>query len=329
MDDVSLGHGIDVDGMSLDEVFSVLGNETRLNILRSLWEASIPANGVAASDTVSYTDLRRDVDIDDSGKFNYHLSKLTPHFVHEAADGYRLSRAGERIARSVLTVSDAFADLGFPHELQTDCPFCGSTTIATCDDQQLRIQCTECHGMFGDQAPAGTIAVLGFPTAGMTDKTLEEFLEANLFKCQLDITYMMHGICRECGGPVLPSITTCDNHELVNEPICDTCHSPFEVWVDQRCNRCYYGKRLPVELYVMGLAPVIGFLYEYDVDVLEPTFEELATCLREWFTTSVSDDPFRIDVSIEPADNFLSLTLDEEMTVIDLDQSFSPANIPM
>lgn len=319
MDDVSIGHGIDVDGMSPEEVFAVLGNETRLNILRALWEASVPVDGGATSDVLSYTDLRRAVAVDDSGQFNYHLSKLTPHFVRDTVGGYGLSHAGERIARSVLTVSDAFADLGFPHELPFDCPFCDSPTIATCDDQQLRIQCTDCPGMFGDQAPAGTIAVLGFPTAGMTNKTLEEFLTANLYKCQLDITYMMHGLCRECGGPVTPSITSCDDHRRANGPLCDTCHSPFEVWVDQRCDRCYYGKRLPVELYVMGLAPVIGFLYDHDIDVLAPRFEDLATCLREWFNTSVSDDPFRIDVSIEPADDALTLTLDEEMTVVDLD----------
>lgn len=327
MDNVSLGHGIAVDGMSPDEVFTVLGNETRLNILRTLWEASIPGNGVAASDTVTYTDLRHGVDIGDSGKFNYHLSKLTPYFVQDADDGYRLTKAGERITRSILTVSEAMTDFGFPHELQTGCPFCGSDTLATFEDQQLRVQCTECRGMFGDQAPSGTLAVLGFPTAGMTNTTFEEFLGTNLFKCQLDITYMMHGVCRECGGPVTSSVTTCDDHRLVDGPICDTCHSPFEVWVDQRCNRCYYGKHLPVELYVMGLAPVIGFLYEHDIDVLEPTFKEVAACLREWFTTSVTTNPFRIDIAIEPADDVLTLTVNEEMTVTHVDRPLSPANM--
>mgnify|MGYP006896978699 CR=1 FL=1 len=55
----------------------------------------------------SFSELRRQTGVDDNGKFSYHISKLIPHFVRQTDDGYRLSGAGKRIARTVIAVSGA------------------------------------------------------------------------------------------------------------------------------------------------------------------------------------------------------------------------------
>lgn len=316
MDTASLSHGIDLDGISPDEAFAILGNETRLDILRVLWSASVPGAGTDPT-ILSYSDLLRGVELADSGKFNYHLSKLVPHFVAQTDGGYRLTRAGKRIARTVVAVSDGEA-AGFPCDLDVDCPFCGGRVTATYHDQQLVVRCNECGGKHGHDAPDGTLSIMGFPAAGLTDRTPEEVLERGLYKCMLDVAYMMHGVCRECAGRIATSVSVCDDHETADDPICRTCETPYEVWAEQRCERCGLAKRLPVELFVMGLAPVIGFFYDHGVDVLEPSYEEINACVNTLYTVSVADDPFRIHVTIEAEGEELILRLDDTLTVVDV-----------
>ncbi|SDQ26088.1 ArsR/SmtB family transcription factor [Natronobacterium texcoconense] len=95
------------------DALEALGNETRLAILRTLAEADGP---------LAFSELRERVGIRDSGKFNYHLSRLCEYFVRERQEGYELGHAGTRL---IATTDAAGSD-----ELEggTDpepCPVCG------------------------------------------------------------------------------------------------------------------------------------------------------------------------------------------------------------
>lgn len=311
---------IDLNGVSVEEAFAVLGDETRLDIIRILWQAGALHEYDdldVSTTTMSFTELRRRAGIDDNGRFNYHLSKLTPHFVRQTDDGYRLSGAGKKIARTVVAISgDAAPDVS--DEVNTNCPLCGGSVTATYEDQWLRFTCTECDGLFGDAAPEGTIMNSPFPPAGTTDRTQDEALTTSLYRCMLDLTYMMRGICRECAGVVSGSVSVCDDHEADNGKPCDTCGTPFRVWGEMRCNACRFAKNLPVELCVLGLPSVIAFLYRQDVDVLAPSLGEIVDVLSTQVETSVTENPLRVTATIEAGDDRLTLVLDEQMTVIDV-----------
>jgi hypothetical protein len=312
---------IDLDGISPDEAFSILGNEIRLDIIRVLWEAGA-ANQYddvcSAAATMSFTDLRRHVDIRDNGKFNYHVSKLTPHFVRRTDDGYRLSGAGKRIARTVIAVSGA-DDVDVSETLDTPCPLCDSPMTATYEDQWFRVECTGCEGLFGDELPDGAVYLANYPSAGLASRTPEEALETGLFRCLLDQAYLMQGVCRECAGPVSTTLSVCDDH-APGSGHCDACGTRSPVWADQRCDTCGFAKRLPIEICTMGLTPVIGFLDERGYDVLEPTFEDLVELLEERFEASVNRDPFYVTVSVEGGVDSLRVALDERMNVIEIDR---------
>lgn len=77
-----------------DDAFSVLGNETRMEIIQELADAS---------DRLPFSELRDRVGVSDSGQFNYHLDKLVGHFVEDTEDGYGLRRAGERVIEAVVS----------------------------------------------------------------------------------------------------------------------------------------------------------------------------------------------------------------------------------
>jgi len=317
---------VDLDGLAPDEAFAVLGNEIRLDIIRVLWHADAAHEYDDVSDiaeSMSFSELRRRVDVDDNGQFNYHLSQLAPQFVRRTEDGYRLSDAGKQIARTVIAVSGA-EDVDFSTDLERDCPLCDAPMTARYEDQWLRISCTECDGMFGDKAPDGSVFFSNYPAAGLSDRTPDEALTTGFYRCMLDITYMMRDVCRECAGSISASVSVCDSHRPREGEPCSQCGTRFPVWTEQRCDGCGYAKRLPVEPFVLTLSPVIGFLAEEGIDVLAPELSELVDTLQNRVETSVSEDPFRVSVTIEGEAGMLTVSLDDSMNVVDQDRRTRP-----
>lgn len=97
------------------DALSVLGDETRIAILRALAEAEGP---------LTFTDLRERVGIRDTGRFNYHLTKLCEHFVRDTRDGYELGHAGSRVIAAAGVETEAVVE---PQASDPDgeCPVCG------------------------------------------------------------------------------------------------------------------------------------------------------------------------------------------------------------
>jgi len=314
---------LDLDGISPDEAFAVLGNETRLEIIRVLWCVDAAHQYDDGSDTVktiSYSELQYEVGIDDNGKFNYHLSELAPHFVRRTDEGYRLSGAGKQIARTVVAVSGV-ESLDFSAKLDDDCPLCGADLAATYDDQWLRIRCTECDGLFGDQAPTGTLFLTNYPAAGLTNRDPEQALATGLYRCALDITYLMYGICRECAAPISSSVTVCDAHESQRGKPCANCGTPFPVWADMGCDTCGFAKRLPVEMFVTGLIMATRMIACNEKDVRALSFREAVDLLQNKVETSISEDPFRISATVTIGPTPFTVVLDDDMTIIGFSQS--------
>ncbi|MFC6736862.1 DUF7347 domain-containing protein [Halolamina salina] len=104
------------------DALAVLGDETRIAILRAL---------AAADEPLSFSELRRRADVRDPGRFNYHLSKLREYFVREVDGGYALREAGSRVvaAAGVAGTSAAEPDLvdDSPDSEPSTCPVCGET----------------------------------------------------------------------------------------------------------------------------------------------------------------------------------------------------------
>jgi hypothetical protein len=306
--------------VSPEEAFAILGDETRLNIVRVLWRAGALHEYDDIDDgvsTMSFSELRRRVDVDDNGRFNYHLSKLVPHFVRKTDEGYRLSGGGKRLARAVVTIAGEH-DAGVSGEVGTDCPVCGAGVTVAYEDQWLRFSCTECPGLFGDAAPSGTLLNAPFPPPGLVGRTPEDALATELYRCMVDLTSMMQGVCPECASAVRGTLSTCDEHDVGRDGRCGSCGTPFVAWGELRCDTCRFAKRLPVELCVMGLAPVIGFLYAQGVDVLAPSLDELFDLVRTRVTTAVTESPHGVVTSIGPDDDALRVTVDEHLAVVDV-----------
>ncbi|MFB6299987.1 MAG: winged helix-turn-helix domain-containing protein [Halobacteriales archaeon] len=74
--------------------FETIGNETRIEILRTLIDSDAKA--------MSFTDLRDQVGVADSGRFNYHLQRLTGHFIEDTEEDDTLRYPDRKIAHAIL-----------------------------------------------------------------------------------------------------------------------------------------------------------------------------------------------------------------------------------
>lgn len=156
------------------------------------------------------------------------------------------------------------------------------------EDQQLHVVCEDCECQFGGQTPKediaaagfpasvmlpsvfdgdvrdGTLTVMDLPPAGLDRDDPDAIFERGLYRCHLDVTHMMHGLCRACAGPIEGGTIVCDDHD--GSGVCGECGSPFEAWGEIECETCGFAKRLPIELFTMGLAPAVGFLYDHGIN---------------------------------------------------------------
>lgn len=314
MSEAHLGPGLELDGLPPDEAFAVLGNDIRLAVIRSLWNADAfrrYEDGPTDAETMAYSELQQSVGIEDNGKLNYHLSELVPHFVRRSEAGYRLSGAGRTVARTVVAVSgveaaELSADLGEP------CPLCGDRLRIVYRDQWLRVECRGCEGLFGEDVPRGTLFTTGFPSGGLRERSPDEALTASLYRCALDIAYLLYGVCRECAGPVTGSVSI----DAVDG-------RRFPVWAELGCTACGFAKRLPVEMFVAGYLAVRGAFEDADLNPLRLT--DAVRLLDERAETTVDREPVRLRVSFDLGTAEAAVDLDEHMGVVEVTVEDRPA----
>lgn len=83
----------------LADVFGLLGNETRIDIVRVLADHRFETAGRGR---LSFSELRSRVGARDAGRFNYHLAKLRGSLVEKTPEGYALTDRGVTVGALVL-----------------------------------------------------------------------------------------------------------------------------------------------------------------------------------------------------------------------------------
>lgn len=272
------------------EVFAVLGNDTRVEILRALLE-------LGADDApVRFTELFERVDIADSANFNYHLQKLTGHFIKHSDDGYAFRSPGRKVVSSIFTGTlTERAQLGF-FPASGSCYACDGPLHGWYVDDTLTIGCTDC----------GTIQVsYPFPSGGLDDRTTDDLLQAFHHYVRHHYCLAADGVCPECTGPV--------ETELLRDPD----DADLEVAVEHVCQRCSYRLQSTVGVTLLDNAAVLVFHSERGVDLNTEPFWHFDWCVSDSRTTITETDPLRVRVTIPCGDDELQVLLDDSVSVID------------
>lgn len=302
-----------------EEVFRVLGNETRLAVLLALWDAYDPD---ADTNALSFSELYRAVDFDNPGNFNYHLKRLVGYFVRKTDEGYELRRAGRKLARLILA-GVGVEDLTLaPTVIDKACQFCGAATAVAYEDEWLYILCTECEGFYAghDGMPEGALTGMEFDPAGVANREPAEMLHAAWTIAVHALQCAVQGVCNECSGTMTCELRICEAHDP--EGVCATCGRRLDVMAKFRCAVCKNHHMAPPRTVVASHPAVVAFYHDHGAPSQYEMrdFAGLAEQKRLVMAHEqelVSTDPVRIEVVVRHAEDELRVTLDEELHVVD------------
>jgi hypothetical protein len=318
--------------------FTALSDETRLAILLALWEAYSPAEPDAGT---SFSTLRDRVGTPDSGRFNYHLGKLTGRFVREVADGYALTRTGRSLVRTIVAGAGIDEPAMDPTPIDVDCPLCGAQLAVTYESGWLYEVCTTCAGAFGgnDDQPDGYLAGMALDPSGLADRSPDEAWAAARTRAFHDLAAAVDGVCEECSGRMERSLDVCPDHQPGRDgeggdagdregpgeqgrTRCPTCDRRPPAMVYFGCAVCKHHHATSPAGFVVHHPAVVAFYHDRGVELghgrLDVEAVERRTRLSERHDVTVTGtDPPAVRVTVRAAGDELSLTLDESAVVTD------------
>lgn len=312
-------------GPGTTEAFKLLGNETRLAILLTLWEAYEP---FADDNAVPFSTLYDEVGIDDSGNFSYHLEKLLGHFVQRTDDGYTLRNAGRKLVRAVIAGTGLKEVTFEPTEIDVPCPHCRARTAVAYEDEWLFHLCTECDGTFAesDELLPGTLTVWPFDQAGLSGRTPEEMYVAGAAATMKQYAAMIGGICPECSGVVDTSMDVCEAHEPPDGETCSNCGRRYPIQSRFVCTVCKNKMWGPPSVLATVRTDVIRFFVDRGVPLasVQRDVEDVTRFTRviraHDHAELVSRDPLTVRVTYRCAGDELRLLVDDALDVVDVDR---------
>lgn len=289
-------------GGDLDEVFGVVANETRIAILRALWDehtANPEAVDGPRSDPVAFSTLRDRVGVADSGQFNYHLDKLVPEFVQHREGGYALTHAGAQVVGAAVSgvYTDTDADIEAAEMGACTAPDCTGTLEASYEDGHVTVACDTCDLRTVMHVPP---VVVGTQDVEADPDVLQQFTLTEMQR-------LVRGFCALCDGPVEARVADADLH---GDP------SDGTVTVIHVCQACGSISHTSAAVFVLDHPAVVSLLHDAGIDyrsiALWRTPPEL-----ESEETIRSVDPVRLEVTVSVDDETLTAVLDGDFEVVE------------
>lgn len=304
-------------GEQATEAFELLSNETRLAILVSLWETTEPFEEDTA---VQFSELRTRVGTPDSGQFNYHLDRLTGHFVTVNDDGYQLTNAGQMFVRSVIAGAGIESPTMEPTTVDMSCTLCGGDVAVAYERGWVLILCTECEGLWQGESDRekGHLAKFSLEPTGLMNRSPAEIYAAAWIQSFQRLYSMIEGVCPTCSGRVERSLAVCDDHE--SNGTCQHCGRRARTIGRLHCTVCKESHRTTIGGVAKYHPRIVAFCYEHDLE-LQYEFNDLDHIedrLRRTETEveHISESPRRIRVTTKIDDEKTWIELDENLQVV-------------
>ena len=297
--------------LSPDEAFSVLGDETRIEILQVLGESGGP---------MSFTALRDAVGLRQGGQFNYHLDKLVGHFVKKTDDGYDLRQPGRRVVEAVLSGAVTHDPELEPTPVDFECLLCGNSIRVSYRSERVELYCTECSGQYGQYVEdressfdnsGGYLGAYQISPAGVGDRSPYQLLAASSLWSHLENVALANGLCPRCGAVVTTAITVCEDHDR-SEGLCSTCDNRHAVQVARSCENCGFSRGGMAINILATTLELRRFVAEQGIDPIAEGYKWGWDC--EEHVRSV--EPFRADFTFEVGGESITLHTGEGLEVL-------------
>lgn len=276
------------------DAFAALSDPTRVAILRALWEHEESA--------VSFSALRAAVGTEDSGRFNYHLGKLTDEFVTKTeTGGYRLRRAGYDLVGSILAGTyDYETGLG-PIPFDEPCPLCGGPMEVTYDGEYTEVECVS------DDRPETVTVQLPMPQSVFQDDDQSAVSDTVRAYARSLVADVRSGFCIHCEAPTSATVRS--------RPGDSPDDAPDVPLVETTCDHCGDTNTLNLGVYLTDHPAVVSFYYEHGTHVRDLSLTE-TIALGDDCPTVTDEDHVHARVRYTADGDTLDLTVDESATVL-------------
>lgn len=272
--------------LSAADAFEILGDDVRLGILRVLDDSD---------GAVSFSELRAEVGVRDSGRFNYHLDRLRGHFIRKGEDGYELRYHGRKVVRTVLAGSFTdTAQIG-PFSVRGSCYDCEGALEGVYEDERVTISCRDC----GER-----ILSVRFPPSGLQGRDPAELMGAYERWSRAQVSAAADGVCLTCSGATEKRLVDAGEN------------LPFEQLPAFECLACTESYVTSFAALALDTSVVEGFYADHGIDLEESPYWDIEPCVTGEYTTIASRDPLQVEVTFPVDDERLVVTLDETLTVV-------------
>lgn len=278
----------DENNIAPHEAFSILANQDRFEILRTIVEAS--------QDTLPFHELYSRSGFDDSGHFNYHLDKLVGPFLTKTDDKYSLrhsARIAYRLAMGGLFSDRTEAELTTVRETCTHCE--ADRLGAVYEGDRFWISCADC-GRRATAAPFPPRALAYYDTDRMP-AAFDRYTMGTVVRAA-------ENVCPWCAAPLTATLESgTDGWPAVDYVIrreCCHCHG----WIYTRVHD------------LVRLHPaVISFYHERGVDIVGSSFWTAEPVMAEQMTVATDAESWTAVVTIRYDGDELTLGLADDMRV--------------
>lgn len=296
------------------EAFSLLGNDTRVDILFELATADGPS---------TFNALRKAVGVEQGAQFNYHLDKLVGHFVAKTDEGYTLRQAGRRVVMAIFSGAVTESRVIDSEVTDIPCTICHGPIEATYSEEHLRLFCTECDGHYGDDprgvgtmgaVKPGYLGSLAIPPAAISGRSAREIYLAAATLGHAGLYVWGSGVCPECGSTVDRSVRVCEHHDAGGS-ICAHCDGYHPTRIQLDCDHCINTWEGRFDNCLLAETELQAFLTDHGINMINP--ETNAWSQFEYEEELVSTEPFEARYRFTVGDDSLTLTVGDDLEVVD------------
>lgn len=285
------------DGPSSADVFGLVGNEIRADIIRVFGDARVEERHPPV---LTFSELRSRTDTTiDSSRFNYHLQQLVGHYLERVDEGYRMRPPGRALYQTIRAGTfegDQTVHLG---DAGFTCHYCETMVEASIDAGNVVVRCPECEYVY---------AIAGAPPGAGEDGSVD-LAQIGAFYHHRHLAFA-RGICVTCGNE--PGL------ELVRPgglPFSDADRQ--KVYVYRSCENCGDQRHLSLGTALAPNPAVTAFCLDHGVDVLSTPLWELTFAATDRFVTVHSSDPWEVALEITYDDDTLELVVDGELNIVE------------
>ena len=294
------------------DAFKPLGNETRVAVLRAMFERE---DGHLRPTRRTFSELFEATEESTTAGFAYHLRQLVGPYLRKREDeSYELTYAGLQVGRGLAAGTYTESVDREPVALAEDCPLCG--------EAELALRATDNVATAGCEACDRELLALPFPPGGFRSHDADSLPAAFDRHHRHRIGLMVDGNCPECGGRVEGRVEVLDGDAegaggsgdggTETDEDDGTGVTPRAL-ASLDCAACGYALGCPVTLTTLSHPAVVSFFHDHGVDLRERPIWNVGP---EWGERVVSTDPVAVRVSATLDGETLALYIGRDLTVV-------------